>query len=86
MEEKILNARKNGMAVLLLTLLGYAASIALFVCGVLLLEDDRLLLGIPLLILSIGYWITGIFLFCGLKVLKPQEALVLTLFGDYVAP
>ena len=28
MEEKILNARKNGMAVLLLTLLGYAASIA----------------------------------------------------------
>ena len=84
MEEKILNARKNGMAVLLLTLLGYAASIALFVCGVLLLEDDRLLLGIPLLILSIGYWIAGIFLFCGLKVLKPQEALVLTLFGDYV--
>ena len=39
MEEKILNARKNGMAVLLLTLLGYAASIALFVCSVLLLED-----------------------------------------------
>ena len=84
MEEKILNARKNGMAVLLLTLLGYAASIALFVCSVLLLEEDRLLPGIPLLILSIAYWIAGIFLFCGLKVLKPQEALVLTLFGDYV--
>ena len=84
MEEKILNARKNGMAALLLTLLGYVASIALFVYSVLLLEDDRLLLGIPLLILSIGYWIAGIFLFCGLKVLKPQEALVLTLFGDYV--
>ena len=60
------------------------AYLALFVCGVLLLEDDRLLLGIPLLILSIAYWIAGIFLFCGLKVLKPQEALVLTLFGDYV--
>ena len=84
MEEKILNARKNGMAVLLLTLLGYVASIALFVSSVLLLEDDRLLLGIPLLILSIAYWIAGIFLFCGLKVLKPQEALVLTLFGDYI--
>ena len=78
MEEKILNARKNGMAALLLTLLGYVASIALFVYSLLLLEDDRLL------ILSIGYWIAGIFLFCGLKVLKPQEALVLTLFGDYV--
>lgn len=84
MEEKILNARKNGMAVLLLTLLGYVASIALFVCSVLLLEDDRLLPGIPLLVLSIAYGIAGIFLFCGLKVLKPQEALVLTLFGDYV--
>ena len=58
MEEKILNARKNGMAVLLLTLLGYVASIALFVCSVLLLEDDRLLLGIPLLILSIAYWLS----------------------------
>ena len=31
MEEKILNTRKNGMAVLLLTLLGYVASIALFI-------------------------------------------------------
>ena len=76
MEEKILNARKNGMAALLLTLLGYVASIALFVYSVLLLEDDRLLLGIPLLILSIGYWVAGIFLFCGLKVLKPFCAAV----------
>ena len=86
MEEKILNARKNGMAVLLLTLLGYVASIALFVSSVLLLEDDRLLLGIPLLILSIGYWIAGIFLFCGLKVLKPQEALVLPSLAIMWAP
>ena len=84
MEEKILNTRKNGMAMLLLTLLGYVASIALFVCSVMLLEADRMLPGILLLILAIAYWIAGIFLFCGLKVLKPQEALVLTLFGDYI--
>ena len=84
MEEKILNTRKNGMAVLLLTLLGYVAAIALFIYSVTLLDADRMLLGLPLLILSIGYWIAGIFLFCGLKVLKPQEALVLTLFGDYI--
>ena len=83
MEEKILNTRKNGMAVLLLTLLGYVASIALFIYSITLLDADRMLLGLPLLILSIGYWIAGIFLFCGLKVLKPQEALVLTLFGHY---
>ena len=30
------------------------------------------------------YAVAGIFLLCGLKVLKPQEALVLTLFGDYI--
>ena len=87
MEEKILNTRKNGMAVLLLTLLGYVVAIALFIFCITLLNADRphrLFLGIPLLILSIAYWIAGIFLFCGLKVLKPQEALVLTLFGDYI--
>ena len=84
MEEKILNTRKNGMAVLLLTLLGYVAATTLFVCSVMLLEADRMLPGILLLILAIAYWIAGIFLFCGLKVLKPQEALVLTLFGDYI--
>lgn len=84
MEEKILNTRKNGMAVLLLTLLGYVAAVALFIYSITLLGADRMLLGLPLLILSIGYWIAGIFLFCGLKVLKPQEALVLTLFGDYI--
>ena len=84
MEEKILNTRKNGMAMLLLTLLGYVASIALFIYSITLLNADWMLLGVPLLILSIAYWIAGIFLFCGLKVLKPQEALVLTLFGDYI--
>ena len=84
MEEKILNTRKNGMAMLLLTLLGYVVAVALFIYSITLLNADQILLGVPLLILSIAYWIAGIFLFCGLKVLKPQEALVLTLFGDYI--
>ncbi len=87
MEEKILQTKKNGMVMLLLTLLGYVAAIALFIYCITLLNADRtyrLFLGIPLLILSIAYFIAGIFLFCGLKVLKPQEALVLTLFGDYI--
>ena len=83
MEEKILQTKKNGMVMLLLTLLGYAVTVLLFFYSIVLL-DDRMLLGVPLLILSIAYWIAGIFLFCGLKVLKPQEALVLTLFGDYI--
>ena len=53
MEEKILNTRKNGMAVLLLTLLGYVASIALFIYSITLLDADRMLLGLPLLHLPV---------------------------------
>ena len=82
MEEKILQTRKNGMAVLLLTLLGYLLDIALFVFSAYLLDFTAL--GFATLILAIVYAVAGIFLFCGLKVLKPQEALVLTLFGDYI--
>ena len=67
MEEKILQTRKNGMAVLLLTLLGYAAAVALFVYSIVLL-DDSLFPGVLLLILAIAYCIAGIFLFCGLRV------------------
>ena len=83
MEEKILQTKKNGMAMLLLTLLGYVVFTALFVYSLILL-DTSLFPGILLMALSILYWVAGIFLFCGLKVLKPQEALVLTLFGDYI--
>ena len=83
MEEKILQTKKNGMVMLLLPLLGYVAFTALFVYSLILL-DTSLFPGILLMVLSILYWVAGIFLFCGLKVLKPQEALVLTLFGDYI--
>ena len=83
MEEKLLQTKKNGMVMLLLTLLGYVVFTALFVYSLILL-DTSLFPGILLMALSILYWVAGIFLFCGLKVLKPQEALVLTLFGDYI--
>ena len=83
MEEKILQTKKNGMVMLLLTLLGYAVTVLLFFYSIILL-DESLFPDILLTILSIAYWVAGIFLFCGLKVLKPQEALVLTLFGDYI--
>ena len=84
MEEKILQTKKNGMAVLLLTLAGYVAAIAAFVLAAFQMERDNYILGVPLLIVSIVYVVTGIFVLCGLRVLKPQEALVLTLFGDYI--
>ena len=82
MEEKILQTRKNGMAVLLGTLLGYLLDIALFVYSAYLL--DRTALGFVALAVAIVYAVAGVFLLCGLKILKPQEALVLTLFGDYI--
>ena len=81
MEEKILQTKKNGMTMLLLTLLGYVAAVAVFVFGV---QSEHTVLGIVLILAAIVYVIVGIFLLCGLKVLKPQEALVLTLFGDYI--
>lgn len=84
MEEKILQTKKNGMTVLLLTLLGFVVDIAAFVFAIRWMEADRMLLGVPVLILAIAYVLAGILLLCGLKVLKPQEALVLTLFGDYI--
>ena len=84
MEEKTLQTKKNGMAVLLLTLAGYVAAIAAFVLAVFQMERDNYILGVPLLIVSIVYVVAGIFVLCGLRVLKPQEALVLTLFGDYI--
>ena len=83
MEEKILNSKKNGMAVMLLCIVLYVAAILLIICGGLRLDSGRsggaLMLGIGVLWVLLG-WIP----FCGLKVLKPQEALVLTLFGKYI--
>ena len=77
MTEKTLNNRKNGMVVLLLLLLVYVASVVLFIFGV---SYDIL----PLTLISCVWFVFGWIFFLGLKVLKPQEALVLTLFGKYV--
>ena len=83
MSEKILNKNKNGMAVLLLVILGYVAGIA----GVVFMAAFGYFLGwlfVPVMAILIAWLALGWILLCGLKVLKPQEALVLTLFGKYV--
>lgn len=84
MEEKILQTRKNGMPMLLLTLLGYVIATAVLIFGIQGIQNANPMMGIALTVLAGIYFIVGIFLLCGLKVLKPQEALVLTLFGDYI--
>ena len=83
MEEKLLSGRKNGMAVLLLTILFHIVAIAAIIIGGLLL-DTGMLLGAAPLAIGIVYICLGWIVLPGLKVLKPQEALVLTLFGKYV--
>ena len=56
MEEKILQTKKNGMAVLLLTLAGYVAAIAAFVLAAFQMELENYILGVPLLI-SLGFYV-----------------------------
>lgn len=83
MEEKLLKTKKNGMAVLLLVIAAIAADFALVILSCTIwgtAEHPFLPLFIPTLILLCVSWI----LFLGFKVLKPQEALVLTLFGEYI--
>ena len=77
MKEKVLNSRKNGMGMLLLLILLHLLALAGLIVGI--VYGSVALIVLCVLILTLG-WI----LFCGLKVLKPQEALVLTLFGKYV--
>lgn len=82
MEEKELVKKSNGIHVLLLLILAYAASVFLFVAGIRFGTEDCPLL--PAIIPAILWWALGWILFMGLKIVKPQEALVLTLFGKYI--
>jgi regulator of protease activity HflC (stomatin/prohibitin superfamily) len=80
MEEKVLKNKKYGMLVLIITTLLYAAAIVGCIFGGIMVSEDKspLLLTISIIWICVG-WIP----YCGLRILKPQEALVLTLFGKY---
>lgn len=77
MKEITLEKKKNGMIALLLILITICLSVFLFILAI---KTDS----ISLAILSTIIFIVDYVLFSGLKVLKPQEALVLTLFGKYI--
>lgn len=83
MQEIILTKRKNGMAAMLLIILLYGAAIAGCIFGSMALDTGSAG-GIVLFVLSLLYACLGWIPAMGLKVLKPQEALVLTLFGKYI--
>lgn len=81
MEEKVLKGRKIGLPVCALVILLYIASVFGLISST--GADDAitnpLVFGICMVYVCAG-WI----LFFGVKVLKPSEALVLTLFGKYI--
>ena len=77
MKEIVLNKRKNGMAALIGIIVLLTISIVGFIFGC---DQENILL----ITVTVALFIIASFLFAGLKVLKPQEALVLTLFGKYV--
>jgi len=83
MTEKILTTKKCGMAVMLGIIFLYIVSIALIIFGAFLL-DDGIILGVAPLVLGIILVVVGWIPLAGLKILKPQEAAVLTLFGKYI--
>lgn len=82
MEEKILKAR-SGMPMLILLILLYLAAIGLTIFGGMLLDNKNNIGALPLTV-GIIWIVIGFIPFLGLKVIKPQEALVLTLFGEYI--
>jgi len=77
MKEIILTTKKNGMPVLILSILGYLFGVALLIASGVMVFIPGIVIGAVILMFGWLPW-------CGLKVLKPQEALVLTLFGKYI--
>ena len=85
-QEKIIKA-KSGWAVLILSILLYAADIfALGICGMKMENGYGEVSGlyVALFVLTMIYVCLGWIWWLGLKVIGPNEALVLTLFGKYI--
>ncbi|MDD3823858.1 MAG: SPFH domain-containing protein [Sphaerochaetaceae bacterium] len=83
--EERLAPHKSGMALLVLDSVLILASIAMFIVAVTPLArywNDVLRLMVIVVSVIYGFFV-GPILYFGLKVLKPNEALVLTLFGRY---
>ena len=86
MEEKILTNKKHGMRTLLICILVELIGIAgIATAAYLDLQTNvQSVLWIALAIVSGVVMCLGWIPLAGLRVLKPQEALALTLFGKYV--
>jgi len=76
---------RNGMAIMVANIALMLASTAAFVFGIIRFDSNRAdFFSIALFAIGTAWlYLIGPVLFAGLKVLKPNEALVLTLFGTY---
>ena len=81
MEEKVLNLKQNGMMMLIVDILLWIVPVGLVIMAESMFGTLALVLSIVVMVIC---YIAAILILPGLKVLKPQEALVLTLFGKYV--
>ena len=100
MTEKILENKKHGMRALIIIIALYAAGIAAMIIGGIGMANAVDYVSTPfgvsavnsaarhgyiaLFVIGCVWGCIGWVPICGLKILKPQEALVLTLFGNYV--
>ncbi len=84
MKETILTNKKNGMTALLITALCTLLSLGVLIFGGITMDSGNEALGIPVFVVGIVWLCVAWIPFTGLRVLKPQEALVLTLFGKYI--
>lgn len=83
--QEILLKAKNGMPFLLLNILGMIVTIGLVIVGAFLLDDGSTILGGILFAVGLLYWCLPCWiLFMGLKIIRPNEAMVMTLFGKYI--
>ena len=77
----------NGMACLVMNILAVLTCTAVFVLGVLMISawDGNFAIALTMIIVGSLYaFAVGPVIFIGLKILKPNEAFVMTLFGKYI--
>ncbi|MFA5447539.1 MAG: SPFH domain-containing protein [Sphaerochaeta sp.] len=81
-EERILTLKTNGLFATILNSLLIIVAIGLFSLAIAL--PFHVVIRVALIVIGSGYgFIVGPILYSGLKVIKPNEAMVLTLFGKY---
>ncbi len=83
-EERIIHAL-NGFLMLFVSTVVLIAGTALFIAGPVFYSMDQVSGGLCGVLVTLGIilFVVAIILYCGLKILNPNEALVFALFGKY---